>query len=266
MRGAELRAKMQGGERVYGTMTSLVRNPRWADVYGRLGFDYVIVDTEHSPTGRTQAADLAPAFMAAGICPIIRVKDSEPHATVMALDAGFQGVLVPYCETPEEVRAVVNAARLRPLKGKLHDRARDAGEFPSQASREYLEQRNKDVVVIIGIESVPAMENLEQILDVGGIDAIFIGPNDLSVSLGIPDQYNEPKFIEAAEYVIATSQARGIPAGGHWQTEEQVHHYQGKGSRWILYSSDMRALMEGYRSALNAFRESAAVGQMEHTL
>jgi 2-keto-3-deoxy-L-rhamnonate aldolase RhmA len=265
MNGAQLRDKMKSGERVYGTMTSLVRNPRWAGVFGRLGLDYVIVDTEHSPTGRSETADLATAFLGAGVCPIIRVKDSEPHATVMALDAGFHGVLVPYCENADEVRAVVNAARLRPLKGRLHDRARDAGEYPSAATREYLEQRNKDVVVIIGIESVPAMDSLEQILDVGGIDAIFIGPNDLSVSLGAPDAYDDPKFIEATDYIISTAQKRGIPAGGHWQTPEHVHYWIEKGSRWILYSSDARALTEGYRGALNAFRDSA-VTQLSHTL
>jgi 4-hydroxy-2-oxoheptanedioate aldolase len=115
MNGAQLREKMSSGERVYGTMTALVRNPRWAAVFGRLGLDYVIVDTEHSPTGRSETADLAAGFLGAGVCPIIRVKDSEPHATVMGLDAGFHGVLVPYCETVDEVRAVVNAARLRTL-------------------------------------------------------------------------------------------------------------------------------------------------------
>lgn len=265
MIGAELREKMRSGERVYGTMTSMARNPRWAAVFGRLGFDYVIVDNEHSPTGRTQTADLAVAFLGAGVCPIMRVKDSEPHATRMALDGGFHGVLVPYCETAEEVRAVVNAARLRPLKGLLHDRARDAGEFPSPETKEYLERRNQDVVVIIGIESVPAMENLEAILDVGGIDAIFIGPNDLSVSLGIPDQYAHDRFVEATDHIISTAQKRGVPAGGHWQTQEQVHFWMQKGSRWILYSSDMRALTEGYRSALNAFRDTA-VTQLSHTL
>jgi 4-hydroxy-2-oxoheptanedioate aldolase len=138
-------------------------------------------------------------------------------------------------------------------------------EFPSQATREYLEDRNKNVVVIIGIESVPAMNNLEAILDVPGIDAIFIGPNDLSVSLGVPDAYDDPKFIDATERIISTSQNRGIPAGGHWQQPEQVHFWQSRGSRWILYSSDARALTEGYRDSLNAFRKGA-VTEMAHTL
>ncbi len=265
MNGAEMRAKMRNGERVYGTMVSLIRNTRWTNVYGRLGFDYVIVDTEHSPTNRSEAADLAAAFVSNGICPVIRVPTTEPAETIKGLDAGFHGVLVPYCETPEEVKTVVHAARMRPLKGALHDQARDHGTYPSDASQRYLEERNKNVVVIIGIESVPAINNLEKILDVGGIDAIFIGPNDLSITLGVPDEYDNPTFIEATEHIIATAQKRGIPAGGHWQTEKDVERWMGKGSRFVLFSSDTRALTEGYRHSLNKFR-NAAVGQLEEVI
>lgn len=265
MNGAELRERMASGGTVFGTMTMFARNPRWAGVFGRLGFDYVIVDTEHSPTGRSEAADLAVAFLGAGVCPILRVPTTEPHQTIMGLDAGYHGVLVPYCETAAEVKAVVSAARLRPLKGAQHAAARDTGVYPSDESRRYLEEHNKDTVVIIGIESIAAVENLDAILDVGGIDAIFIGPNDLSISVGVPNQYDHPRFREVTEHIIATAQARGIPAGGHWQTEEDMNYWMGRGSRFVLYSIDMRALTEGYRDALNRFR-NARVGEMEHTV
>jgi 2-keto-3-deoxy-L-rhamnonate aldolase RhmA len=265
MNGTQLREKMHNGETIFGTMTSYIRTTRWASVYGRLGFDYVIVDTEHSPNGRSEAADLAGAFLGAGICPIIRVPTTEPHQAIMALDAGFHGVLVPYCESADEVRAVVTASRLRPLKGAHYDRVRDHGTYPSDAAQHYLEERNKQVVVIIGIESVPAIDNLDAILDVGGIDAIFIGPNDLSITLGIPDEYAHPRFVAAVEHIISTAQRRGIPAGGHWQTVEDVDRWMARGSRFILFSSDARALTEGYRGPLNKFR-GAAVGQMQHTL
>jgi 4-hydroxy-2-oxoheptanedioate aldolase len=149
-------------------MTSFVRNPRWAGIYGRLGFDYVIVDTEHSPTNRSEAADLAAAFAGVGICPILRVPNTHPHETIEGLDAGFHGVLVPYCEEAEEVRAVVAAARLRPLKGAQHDRIRDGKETLNEGTKAYLERRNADSVIIIGIESQAAIDNLEKILEVTG--------------------------------------------------------------------------------------------------
>ncbi len=265
MDGKGLRKAMHGGERVYGTMTSFVRNPRWAGIYGRLGFDYVIVDTEHSPTNRSEAADLAAAFAGVGICPILRVPNTHPHETIEGLDAGFHGVLVPYCEEAEEVRAVVAAARLRPLKGAQHDRIRDGKETLNEGTKAYLERRNADSVIIIGIESQAAIDNLEKILEVDGIDAIFIGPNDLSITLGIPDDYTNPKYIEAHQYIIETANKHGLPAGGHMFRQDLVEFWMNKGSRFLLYNSDAAALSEGYRSALNKFR-GADVKEMEQTL
>lgn len=256
MDGAQLRAKMHGGERVFGTMTSVLRSPRWAGVFARLGFDYVIVDSEHSPISRGEAADLAFAFALTGVCPILRVPDTDPYETIKGLDAGFHGVLVPYCETADEVRAVVTAARHRPLKGAQHERVRDGQATLNEATARYLAQRNADKVIIIGIESIDAINNLDRILDVEGIDAIFIGPNDLSITLGIPDEFSNPTFIEAYQHIVDTAQKRGIPAGGHLFNEELVNYWIDKGSRFILFNSDANALQEGYRHTLNRIRTS----------
>ncbi len=265
MNGAALRQAMHGNGRIFGTMTSMIRNPRWARVFGGLGLDYAIVDTEHSPTNRSEAADLAAAFAAAGVCPIIRVPNTHPHETIEGLDAGFQGVLVPYCESAEEVHAVVQAARLRPLKGLLHDQIREGRVELNEATRAYLDRRNADNVIIIGIESQAAIDNLDKILDVGGIDGIFIGPNDLSITLGIPDDFRNPRFIDAYEHIVNTAQARGIPAGGHLFNAELVDFWMDRGSRFILFNSDVNALIEGYRATLNKAR-GASLKQMEQTL
>ena len=254
MNGADLRQALHDGRQVVGTMTFLCRNPRWAQVYADLDLDYVIIDTEQSPSNRSEVADFAAALAGVGIAPIVRVPEPDPHLTIMALDGGAHGVLVPYCETPEEVKRVVAAARLRPLKGALHERARDKGEFPSEATRLHLEERNRGVVVMIGIESPPAVENLEAILDIPGIDVIFIGPNDLSVSMGLPDEPTHPEFERTVRYVIETAEARGIAAGGHWFSAEQVQQWQAIGSRFLLFNNDIRALTAGYQQALASFR------------
>jgi 2-keto-3-deoxy-L-rhamnonate aldolase RhmA len=110
--------------------------------------------------------------------------------------------------------------------------------------------------MIIGIESVTAVENLEAILDVRGVDAIFIGPNDLSVSLGIPDQFDHPKYVEAVEHVIATSQQRGIAAGPHCFNEAALLRWIKTGMRNVLFSADVRALADGYKITLDKVRPS----------
>jgi 2-keto-3-deoxy-L-rhamnonate aldolase RhmA len=259
MDGATLRAALrEKNRRVYGTMVNFVRNPRAAALFGQVGLDFVVVDTEHAPNGRSEVADAAGAFLSAGVCPLLRVPYTEPHLTVMALDAGFHGVMVPYCETAEEVQAVVSAARLRPLKGELHRLARDEGTFPSDASRDYLAKRNANTVMVIGIESVPAIENLDKILDVEGVDALFIGPNDLSISLGIPLEYNHPRYVEAVDHIMRTAAAHGVAAGPQAQSEAELIDLQTKGARFLVYSSDWRTLGEGYRTVLSAARGTAA--------
>ena len=124
----------------------------------------------------------------------------------------------------------------------------------SEATRLHLEERNRGVVVMIGIESPPAVENLEAILDIPGIDVIFIGPNDLSVSMGLPDEPTHPEFERTVRYIIETAEARGVAAGGHWFNAEQVRQWQAAGSRFILFNNDIRALTAGYQQALASFR------------
>jgi 2-keto-3-deoxy-L-rhamnonate aldolase RhmA len=253
MNGASLRAALRGGtQNAYGTMINFVRNTRQAALFGQVGLDFVVVDQEHSPNSRADVGDAAQAFLEAGICPLLRVPTIEPYLAIMALDAGFHGVMVPYCETAEEVRSMVGAARLRPLKGKLYHEALNEGKFPSEAARQFLEKRNANTVMVIGIESVPAIENLESILAVEGVDALFVGPGDLSLSLGIPNEYSNPRYIEAVEYVVRTSEAAGVAAGPQCQTEAELLEWQGKGARFLLYGADWRTMGEGYRSALSA--------------
>ena len=257
MAGIDLRNKLEDGGIVYGTMLSLSRNPRWARAIGQLNFDYVIIDNEHSAYSRGEVADFIAAINTTGTTSIIRIPIPSSHYVTMALDAGAHGVLVPYCETVEEVQEVVAAARWRPLKGALVDRVMETGEFPSEASKEYLQERNRNTVVMIGIESVPAADNLEDILNVGGIDAIFVGPNDMSVTMGIPDQYDHPDFEEMLRFVIRTSGARNIPVAVHLQSVELSTKWIREGVRFVLHKTDVGALTKASSAILINFDKLA---------
>jgi 2-keto-3-deoxy-L-rhamnonate aldolase RhmA len=255
MTGEQLKAVLHDGGRVFGTMVSLTRSPRWARVLGRLGFDYVIVDTEHSPFSRGEVADMVAMLERVGVVPIVRVPTPDAHYVTMAMDAGAQGVLAPYCETAEQVRGVIGGAKWRPLKGALLDRAVDTGEFPSEETRDYLARANRNSIAIIGIESVPAIQNLDAILAVPGVDAVFVGPHDLSISVGVPEQYHHPAFEAAVDRILTTCSAHNVPVAIHLHNIQAATRWMKAGVRFVLHYSDTRAMAEGYRVELDALRQ-----------
>ena len=254
MNGAELKAILKEGGRVFGTMLSVGRNPRWIPVLDGVGLDYVVIDTEHNPRSRGELGDFLTMFNTTGVVPIVRIPIPDSHYVTMAMDAGAQGVLAPYCETVDQVKEVVAAAKWRPLKGDALRRLIEAGEHVSDSTKAYLEDRNKNSVAIIGIESVAAVKNLPEMLKVPGIDGIFVGPNDMSISLGFPDQYDREEYQTTVKYVIDTAGAQGIAVLVHHQTPELSSFWISQGARFILHGTDRRALAEGFRTEFSRLR------------
>ena len=254
MNGQQLKEKVKAKGIVYGTMLSMSRNPRWSVPISGFGLDYVIIDTEHSPLGRSDMADLLATLSFSSVVPIVRIPIPDSHYVTMALDAGGQGILAPYCETVQEVKDVVGAAKWRPLKGAILKKAMDTGKLPSDATRQYLEDLNRNNVCIIGIESVPAIENLDSILQVKGIDAIFVGPNDLSISLGVPNQYDHPDYEAALRRILSICDAHSTPTLIHHQTVALTQKWLKEGARFVLYSSDARTMHNGFREEFGAIK------------
>jgi len=257
MTGEQIKAVLQDGGRVYGTMVALTRGPRWARELAKVGLDYVIVDTEHSPFSRGEVADMVAMLELAGIAPFVRVPIPDSHYVTMAMDAGAHGVLAPYCETVEQVKEVTGVAKWRPLKGQLLQQALETGKFPSEQTKDYLIDWNRNSIVIIGIESVPAIANLEAILDVPGVDVIFVGPHDLSLSVGVPEQYEHPDFEAALHKIIQICNARNVPVAIHLLDLPLATKWVRAGVRFVLHSSDISAIAAGLRGD---FAELRAVG------
>ena len=173
----------------------------------------------------------------------------------MAMDAGAQGVLAPYCETAEQAVEVVAAAKWRPLKGEAVTHLMASGEHVSDATRAYLEERNSNSIAIIGIESKAAVDNLENILQVPDIDGIFIGPNDMSISLGVPDQYDTEIYRSTVKRVIDTAEAHGVATLVHHQTPDLSTYFMSQGARFILHGSERRAMIQGFQTEFGILRE-----------
>ena len=257
MNGAELKATLNAGGRVFGTMISIGRNPRWVSALSGVGLDYVVIDTEHSPLSRGELGDYLDGFGSSSPVPIVRVPIPDSHYVTMAMDAGAHGVLAPYCETVDQVKEVVAAAKWRPLKGAAVDNVVERGEHVSDASRAYLEERNRNSICIIGIESVAAVKNLERMIEVSGIDGIFVGPNDMSIQLGLPDQYDRPEYKDTVKGVIDTCEAKGIPVLVHHQNTELSTYWISQGARFVLHCTDRRTLSAAYESDFTKLRDYA---------
>jgi 4-hydroxy-2-oxoheptanedioate aldolase len=149
----------------------------------------------------------------------------------------------------------MGAARYRPLKGqRLQDALRDPNSMEPEL-RSYLEERNRDTVLIANIESVPAIRNLDDILAVGALDSVLIGPHDLSCSLGIPEQYAHPKFIDAVKTIFQKARARNVGAGLHWW--RGVHDelaWAAAGANLIMHSTDVTLVTQHLTQELNDLR------------
>jgi 2-keto-3-deoxy-L-rhamnonate aldolase RhmA len=264
----KLKRTLKQGGHVFGCMLSAMASTRFGAPLAGAALDYAIVDSEHGSRDRTEIQGLCGMLRSADITPIVRVPIPKSEWVAMALDAGTAGVLVPYCETVEEVQAVVATAKWHPLKGEYLIRAVTEGVFPSKETKKYLQNRRKESFVIIGIESEPAYENLDAILDVDGIDGVFVGPNDMSTSLGIPDDYENPKYLAVIKGIIQRCEARSIPVMVHQQTIDTSTTAIKLGARFVLHSTDSRMLQRIMQQEMNQLRAvaGAAAGSAEDSV
>ena len=258
MDGAKLKQTLSDGGHVFGCMLSAMGTTRFRAALAGSTMDFVVIDSEHGSRDRKEIQELCRMLRDAEVVPIVRVPVPKAEWVAMALDAGAAGVLVPYCETVEEVQACVATAKWHPLKGEYLTRAVTEGVLPSEQSKAYLEARHAETIIIVGIESEPAYERLESILDVGDIDGIFIGPNDMTTSLGIPDEVTHPRYLEVIEGVIAQSEAHNVPVMIHQQTIETSTTAIELGARFVMHSMDARLMQIAMQEHMAELRSVAA--------
>lgn len=257
MNGQQLREALRAGRRVYGTMMSSPAS-KWPGVITGLPLDFVFIDTEHIALDRERVAWMCQTYAELDLAPIVRVPEPNPHLATMALDGGAHGVIFPYVEKAEQVRDLVGAVRYRPLKGRRLADLLDHGQPPSDECLRYLRKRNADGVAIINVESLPAIEALPELVAVEGLDAVLVGPHDLSVSLGKPEQYHDDEFDAAIRTILTTARGAGVGAGVHffWQDLEQEIDWMRAGMNLIVHSTDLRAAAASLHADLTLLRDA----------
>ena len=258
MRPSDLKRALAEGKPAFGFMLFAIEGLRWSRMFDGSTLDYMIIDWEHASRDRTGLANLITSVKSAGITCIVRTPDTEDVYVAEALDAGADGVLVPYCETVEEVQRCAFKLRYHPLKGEYFKRVATTGELPSEKTREYLSERHKDHLFIMGVESMPAVNRLDELLGCAPIDGIFVGPNDLTTSMGIPDEVENPEYIATLKRIIDTGEAHGVPTMVHQQTMAASTTAIKLGARFVLHSSDVGILLRGVQEDFAQLREVAS--------
>jgi 2-dehydro-3-deoxyglucarate aldolase len=246
----DFKQRLERGERFIGTFISLP-SPESAEIFAEVGYDWLIIDTEHGPFDVLLAQRMLQGV--GGRCPcVVRVPSTEEVWIKKALDIGSAGVLVPLVNTAATAARVARACRYAPagVRGMGGARAQRYGV----GFQDYVERADRDILAIVQAEHIEAVENIEAIVRVPGIDAVFVGPYDLSASMGKPGQIRDPEVTSAIRRVRDAVLGAGLKAGIYCSDGAAAREFLQQGYSLIGMSTDMSLLVHVAGKELAAAR------------
>lgn len=245
---------LKAGRVVVGTWLTLA-HPEVAEILALSGFQFIVVDMEHSVVDLSALPSLFQAMEVHGVVPLVRLGENHPALIKRVMDAGAYGVIVPMVNTADEARAAVEAVRYPPRGKRGVGLARAQGYGTS--FDEYVKTVTDEALVVVQIEHQKAVENLEAILGVEGVDAFIVGPYDLSASMGVPGDFAHPEVRKALERIREIGQRLGVPAGFHVVEPQpaKVLELARQGYQLLAFSVDMLFLGRSAASGLEEIRK-----------
>lgn len=232
---------------------SKVSDPAFVEVMGFAGYDFVIIDLEHGPNTVQNAQNLIRAAQVADTLPIVRVKENTPSILGEVLDIGAGGIHVPQIINAMTAREVMRLAKFAPSGMRGVCRFVRAADYSSMDRFRYFEEAN-EAVVVLGLEGTEAIENVDKIITVEGIDIIFVGPYDLSQSLGVTGQIDHPRVAERMVQIIDKCLAKGIAVGTFVETIDSAKKWRDLGIKYICYSVDVGIFTDACREIVRGIR------------
>ncbi|RJQ25917.1 2,4-dihydroxyhept-2-ene-1,7-dioic acid aldolase [Candidatus Parcubacteria bacterium] len=249
MLASKIKEKMRRGEASLGTWMSMA-HPSIAEILAMAGYDWVVIETEHTAIDVSEVLRLIIAIEQRGSIPLVRLAWNDPIQAKAVLDSGAAGVLVPMVNSKADAELAVQMTKYPPLgfRGVGLARAQGYGEnFDA-----YVQNANANTLLIVQIEHKDALANIEEILSVPGIDGTFIGPYDLSLSLGIPGQISHPEVLAAKRRVLDSTLAHGLIAGVHFvqprTAADDCRQAVTEGYRFIALGTDILFLGDSARA------------------
>jgi 4-hydroxy-2-oxoheptanedioate aldolase len=249
-----MRARLRNGEATVGAWLGL-GSPYAAALMARLGFDWLVVDAEHSPFGYDAMALSVMAVLSTGTTPLVRVPWNDPTWIKLALDTGALGIVVPMVMNSAEAQRAAEAARFPP-RG-----IRSVGAWlgPRLHGADYLHAIDDEVLVVVQIEHIQAVERADEICGAEGVDAVFVGPNDLASSMGLrgTDFRENPAWEETVQTVLQAAQRAGRPAGMMCMSIEEALRRRAQGFQFLAVASDARYVEQMAEEILRRWHDSS---------
>lgn len=249
--------KMKQDERPLGTFLVMATQSH-VECLGDVGLDYVIIDTEHGPFDTENMINLIRGAESANLTPFVRVANADHKEIQRCLDQGAKGLIIPMLNNIDDFKRVIDFSKYTPIgkRGFAGVRSNAYGyhENIGKDIKDFMKKCNEDVLVLPQCETVDALENIEQILDLEGIDGIFVGPFDLSISLGIPVQFEHPRFKAAMDRILSACESAGKFALIYAGTLQKVQEAFIQGFDSVAYNIDASIFIEGYKNAIKKIR------------
>ncbi|MCM3875045.1 MAG: aldolase/citrate lyase family protein [Thermoanaerobaculia bacterium] len=231
-----LKDRLRAGEVVHGLLSPNVE-PDLVETLGLLGFDFYILDAEHGRAGPPEAAAVVRASEGAGLAPLVRPRSLDAKLILQFLDAGMTGIMLPGVRNADDVKRLVEAVKYPPagLRGLAAMRA-NGFLLGAEKQEDWVLRSNRETVVLPQIETVEALERVEELAAVPGIDGFIVGPRDLALALGFPDGPGHPEIESAIDLVVAVAKRRGLVVGTVAPTDARAKDLAARGLTIMLHS------------------------------
>jgi 2-keto-3-deoxy-L-rhamnonate aldolase RhmA len=258
MRPNPLKTALTNGSVQLGSILGQFRSPEIVRIYKAAGFDWVFIDTEHGGFGIETLQDVCRVATISGLTPLVRVADVQYPLVARALDCGAEGVIFPRVESPELLERAVTWTKFPPEGSRGFGLSRMAVDYAPLSMPQIMEYMNTNVMTVLQIETTRAVDAREELLAIEGIDAVLIGPADLSISLGVPGQFEHPRLVSAVESIMDTCMRRNIVPGIHLRVPRIAHEWRRRGMRLLSCSNDAAMLLERATDIVQEIAEPAS--------
>jgi 2-dehydro-3-deoxyglucarate aldolase/4-hydroxy-2-oxoheptanedioate aldolase len=259
MRINHTRERLAKGETVFGCVVQAYRSPEICRTFAAAGFDYVFIDMEHGAFDLETVQDMIRAAAESGITPIVRVAELLYSLIARLLDAGAQGIILPRVEDPRVLEQALGWLRFPPEGTRGYGVNTTMIGYETRSFTEIIEHQNRNTLSVVQFETVTAIERADELLSARGANIAMVGPADLSISLGIPGQFENPLLVSTVERLIEKCVRHNVVPGIQVRSTAMAAAWAGRGMRFVGAGAEHGLLLDKARETVAALQAAKTV-------